>query len=258
MNTLEAVILGFVEGVTEFLPVSSTAHLMLAGKLMGIPPTDFSKTFDIAIQLGAILAVVCLYARRLALDRKLARRVLVAFLPAAIIGFLLYKTVRGLLGNDQVALWALFLGGIFLIVFEFFHKKRQTSATAKPDASEISYKQCLGIGLFQSLALVPGVSRSGATIVGGLCLGLDRRTVVEFSFLLAVPTMVAATALDLWKNAGVFTSSQTGVLLVGGVTSFGVALFSIRFLLRYIERHDFTAFGVYRLAVALAFWLFVR
>ena len=251
MNLFHAVILGVVEGITEFLPISSTGHLILTVKLLGLTSSEFLKSFEIMIQLGAILAVVMLYWRSL-LNLEVSKRVLVAFLPAAVIGLILYKLIKQfLLGNTQVVLWALFVGGLFLIIFERFHRENEASSD---ELASLPYSKCLFIGLFQCLAMVPGVSRSGATILGGLALGLRRKTVVEFSFLLAVPTMLAATALDLVKNAASFSHDQAAFLLAGGVASFVIAILSIRFLLRFIRFHSFIPFGVYRIAVALGFW----
>jgi undecaprenyl-diphosphatase len=248
MEYLHAVVLGIVEGLTEFLPVSSTGHLILATKLLGIPESSFTKSFDIIIQLGAIASVVALYWRRL-LDSELLKKLVVAFIPTGVIGLALYKVVKThLLGNDTVVLWALLFGGVALVLFERLHEE---SPGAVGDAVGISYKQAFLVGLFQSVAIIPGVSRSAATILGGLWLGLSRAAIVEFSFLLAVPTMLAASSLDILKNYDAFTLQQTGVLAVGFFVSFVVALAAIRFLLSFVRKHDFTVFGVYRIAVAL-------
>lgn len=252
LSLFHAGILGIVEGITEFLPISSTAHLILASQLLRLPDTDFMKSFEIIIQLGAILAVMALYWRSF-LRLEVLKRLIIAFIPTGVIGLSLYKVVKTyLLGSTSIVLWALLLGGLILIAFERFH---QESALANEEIDHISYKQCLAIGLFQSIAIIPGVSRSAATIVGGLLLGLKRKTIVEFSFLLAVPTMAAATGLDLLKNASRFSADQTSFLLVGFVTSFVLALASIKWLLSYVQKHSFTVFGVYRVIVALVFWI---
>jgi undecaprenyl-diphosphatase len=215
--------LGIVEGLTEFLPVSSTGHLILAGKFLGLPSGNFEKSFDIIIQLGAILSVVVLYWRVFLCDFKSFKKIAVAFLPTAIIGLALYKIIKQMLGSEWVVVWALFLGGIILIIFERWYKKKpQEGLIGK--ISEVSYRNAFFIGLFQSVAIIPGVSRSGATIVGGLSLGIKRETIVEFSFLLAVPTMCAATGLDILKNWQSFSIGDTGILAVGFVSSFLVAL----------------------------------
>jgi len=247
-----ALILGVVEGISEFLPISSTGHLILAAQLMGLDHTEFQKSFEIAIQVGAILSVVALYWRRLLVDRETLKRVIVAFVPTGVLGLTLYRLIKKfLLGSPNVVLWSLLLGGIFIIVFEYLHRERED---AVQDLSGITYRQALLIGLFQSVAMIPGVSRSAATILGGLALGLRRKTIVEFSFLLAVPTMLAATAYDLLKSGAAFTADQMGFLAVGFVSSFVVALLSIKFLLSFIQTHTFIPFGIYRIAF-VAIWV---
>ncbi|MFH1866572.1 MAG: undecaprenyl-diphosphate phosphatase [Patescibacteria group bacterium] len=249
----QTIILGIVEGITEFLPISSTGHLILTSKLLNLPPTDWLKSFEIAIQLGAILAVVVLYWRSLLVNWQILKKIIIAFIPTAIIGLALYQVVKQyLLGSHTVVLWALLIGGAGLIVFELWYKNKLVKVN---ELEEISYPQALLIGLAQSLAIVPGVSRAAATIVGGLILGLGRKTIVEFSFLLAVPTMLAATGLDLLKSAGSWSSGQFGILAIGFVTSFVVALLSIKWLIQFIQKHTFISFGVYRILIALIFWL---
>ncbi len=250
MTLLQSIILGIVEGITEFLPISSTGHLILASRLLGLPQTDFQKSFEIAIQLGAIASVIVLYWRQF-LEPAVLGRVIAAFIPTGLIGFALYHVVKTyLFGSDTVVLWALGLGGVALIVFELLHKE---SDDAVADVTAIPYSKAVAIGLFQSLSIVPGVSRAGATIVGGLILGLSRTTIVEFSFLLAVPTMLAATGYDLLKNASSFEPQQFGVLAAGFISAFLVALLSIKFLLAFVRTRTFIPFGIYRIAVALAF-----
>ncbi|HET7851416.1 MAG TPA: undecaprenyl-diphosphate phosphatase [Methyloceanibacter sp.] len=250
MTLLQAIILGIVEGLTEFLPISSTGHLILESKLLGLSQTDFQKSFEIAIQLGAIASVVMLYWRSF-LEPPVLSRVIVAFIPTGIIGFALYKVVKTyLFDSEAVVLWALGLGGAALIVFELLHRERED---AVGDVAEISYPKAVLIGVFQSLSIIPGVSRAGATIVGGLILGLTRTTIVQFSFLLAVPTMLAATGYDLLKNASAFSASQFGVLAAGFIASFIVALLAIKFLLAFVRTHTFIPFGIYRIAIALIF-----
>jgi undecaprenyl-diphosphatase len=249
MELWHSLVLSIVEGITEFLPISSTGHLILAGHFLQIPQTEFLKSFNIVIQLGAILAVVVLYWRRLLTEAAVIKRVAAAFVPTAVLGLIFYKIIKQfLLGSAQVVIWALFLGGIFLIIFEKFHKESPESVE---DLAKISLRNAFLIGVFQSVAMVPGVSRSAATIIGGLALGLKRKTIVEFSFLLAVPTMAAATALDLLKSAGGFTAGQFGSLAVGFVVSFLVAIAAIKFLLHFIKNHTFVSFGVYRVLIAV-------
>ena len=263
MTILHSVILGIVEGVTEFLPISSTGHMILTGQLLNLGESDFLKSFEIIIQLGAILAVVVLYWRSL-WNWVMVKKLFMAFLPTAIIGLALYKIVKTyLLGSPVVVLWSLFLGGIFLIFFERWYQKKNNeqaldSVTVEVNELEnISYSKAVALGFFQAVAIIPGVSRSASTIVGGLWLGLKRKTIVEFSFLLAVPTMLAATSLDVVKNYQAFSTNQWHSLALGFITAFIVALIAIKFLLQFIRKHNFISFGVYRILVALIFWLVV-
>lgn len=255
MNLLQTIVMSLVEGITEFLPISSTGHLILTAQSLGLAQTDFLKTFEISIQLGAILSIVVLYWRQLLVDFRVLARVAAAFIPTAILGLAFYKIIKNyLLTSSVIVLWSLLLGGLALIVFELVHKEKDD---AIEDLGSIPFGTSLLIGLFQAVAMVPGVSRSAATIVGGLALGLKRKTIVEFSFLLAVPTMAAATGLDLMKNAGSFSASQMGFLSIGFVLSFISALAAVKFLLQFIKNHTFISFGVYRVALSIAFWVLV-
>jgi undecaprenyl-diphosphatase len=255
MNAWHAVILGIVEGLTEFLPVSSTGHLILTARLLGLEQTEFLKSFEIVIQLGAMLAVVIVYWRTFFKDFEAMKRVLAALIPTLGAGFLLYKTIKSLFSNEAVILVSLVLGGIVLILFDRWHKEDEK---AVGELRHIPYSRSVWIGLCQALAVVPGVSRSGATIIGGLALGLKRKVVVEFSFLLAVPTILAASALDILKNGAAFQSSDWDLILIGSGVSFFVAWVSIKFFLKFVQSRGFTAFGVYRILAALAFWALTR
>jgi len=252
MNFFDAIVLGIVEGLTEFLPVSSTGHLILASNLLHLPETEFLKTFQITIQLGAILAVVFLYWRKLLLDFEIMKRIVVALLPALGIGYLFYAGIRKLLESSLVVIVALFIGGIVLVLFEYFRKEKKGTVS---DVRMISYRHSFLIGLFQALAVIPGVSRAGATILGGLLLGMKRTAIVEFSFLLAVPTVLAATALDLLKSASTFSSSDTELFLIGFGTSFIVAFLAVKFFLHFVESHTFIPFGLYRILAAVCFYI---
>lgn len=254
MTFFDSIILGVVEGLTEFLPVSSTGHLILASELFHIPETEFLKSFEVIIQLGAILAVVALYWRKLLLDRAVMERIAVAIVPALGVGYLFYASIRRMLGSETVVLWALFLGGIAIILIEHFRKGKEERIG---EVAEMSYKTAFFIGLFQALSVIPGVSRAGATIMGGLLLGVKRTAIVEFSFLLAVPTMVAATGYDLLKHGASFSRDDFGLLAVGFLVSFIVAIAAIRFFLRFVGTHTFVAFGIYRIIAAALFFLFV-
>lgn len=255
MGILEAVILGVVEGITEFLPISSTGHLVLTSELLKITQTNFIKSFEISIQLGAILAVVFLYRKALLTDKEYWIRILSAFLPTAVLGFLLYSFIKKLLlGSSIVTVLALFAGGVLLIVLEKIYQKKKPSFE---NAREISLKKAFLIGIFQSVSMLPGVSRSGATIIGGLFLGLKRETAAEFSFLLAVPTMLAATGLDLAKSSATFTKNEYFFMAVGFAAAFITATFTIQYFLSYVRKHNFVLFGVYRIVLAILFWLFI-
>ena len=255
MNILSASILGIIEGITEFLPISSTGHLILASSLLRMQQSEFLKTFEISIQLGAILAVVVLYWRWLARDLRTLKKIAVAFVPTGVIGLIFYRIIKTfLLGNSSVVLWSLLLGGIFIIIFELYHRNKDGSIDRM---YLISYRQAFLIGVFQSLAVVPGVSRSAATIIGGLMLGLKRKTIVEFSFLLAVPTMACATGLDLARTAFSFTPEQFKYLFFGFALSFVAALAAIKFLLSFIKNNSFMLFGIYRIILALLLWKYI-
>ncbi len=252
MDAIQALILGIVEGLTEFLPISSTAHLMLAADLMKLEKDDFRKTFEIAIQSGAILSVVLLYWRKFLVEWRVLLRVIVAFVPTAVIGLTVYKIVKEhFLDNTPLTLSALIIGGVLLIVFERVHREKPGAAT---DLATIPLWKCLVIGICQTLAFIPGVSRAAATILGGLALGLTRKASVEFSFLLAVPTVAAATArilYDEWRDHGTLPVEHAHLLLIGLVTSFVAAALTIKFLLHFIRTHTFEGFGYYRIALAI-------
>jgi undecaprenyl-diphosphatase len=250
MNNFYAVLLGIVEGFSEFLPISSTGHLKLTESLLGIHDTEneFFTSFKIIIQLGAILSVPALYGRSLLVNPRVLQRLLVSFVPTGLIGLLYYQFVKELLKSDVVVLWSLGIGGICLIVFELLHCEPKSDNDL---IETITYPQCMIIGLCQAMAMVPGVSRSAATIIGGMALGLPRKTIVEFSFLLALPTMAAATGLELLKHADTFALEQIQFLALGFVVSFLVALASIKFLLAYVQHYTFIPFGVYRILIAL-------
>ncbi len=254
IHIFSSLILGIVEGFTEFLPISSTAHLILASRIMGIAQSNFAKTFEIAIQSGAILAVAILYFKDF-LKWGILKKIIVAFIPTGIIGLILYKFIKTyLIGNTAVVLFSLAIGGAILILFEHLFKSKD----AIDDVKNISYPKALVIGFFQSIAIIPGVSRAAATIVGGMFLGIKRETIVQFSFLLAVPTMLAATGLDLMKNFHAFSGAEFSELSIGFVSSFVMAIVGIRFLLNYIRKHSFTNFGIYRIVLVILFLIFLN
>jgi len=247
--------LGIIEGFTEFLPISSTGHLILTSSILNLKQTDFLKSFEIAIQLGAVLSIVFLYWKSFLAERETLKRVLVAFLPTAIGGIVFYKIFKNvLLENSNIVLWALFSGGIFLIIFELLYREKENSIER---ISELPYSKSFFIGAFQIIAMIPGLSRAAATIIGGLALGLKRKTIVEFSFLLAVPTMLGAVVFDLIQNAGKFSFEQINFLAVGFIISFITAILSVKLLLRFIKNHNFVIFGFYRIILAFLFWLII-
>lgn len=255
MTYIHALILSFVEGFTEFLPISSTGHMVLAAKLLQIPQTDFVKSFEIIIQLGAILAVVFLYWKTIWSNKKVWRPIIAAFIPTAIVGLVFYKIVKNiLLGNTLVTLWALLIGGIILIAIEYLHKEKDG---AVDKIENISTKNAIFIGLFQSISIIPGVSRAAATIIGAMLLKTKRKTAVEFSFLLAIPTMAAATGLDLIKTHFSFSTSEWGILAVGFIGSYIVAILAVRFFIKFIQNHTFIPFGIYRIVLGLLFLWFI-
>jgi undecaprenyl-diphosphatase len=247
---LEAVILGIVEGITEFLPISSTGHLILAGDLLGFT-NDVAKTFEVFIQLGAILAVVWLYRDKLSSSIKgigtektnrFLLNLLIAFLPAAFFGFLLHSYIKRHLFNPVTVAAALIIGGFVIFVIEKFVKK-----SVVRDVDDVSYKQALGIGMAQTLSLFPGVSRAGATIMGAMCFGLERKAATEFSFFLAIPTMFAATSYDLLKNLHFLSMNDLPIFAVGFIVSFISAFLVIKAFLGFVTKHNFNAFAVYRI-----------
>jgi undecaprenyl-diphosphatase len=253
-DALRAVILGVVEGVTEFLPVSSTGHLLLAGRFFGLGEDNFWKTFDVLIQLGAILAIVALYFSKLwkiALgmfsnpdDRRFVIGVLVAFLPAVVIGLIAGKYIKEILFNPWIVCFSLIVGGAILMwVDQIDHKPHEHDATKFP---LLTY---LWIGVAQCLAMIPGVSRSGASIVAAMLLGADKRAAAEFSFFLAIPTMVGAFAYDFYKNRADMTTDHLGIVAIGFVVSFITAMIVVKTFLNYLTRHGFQLFAWWRVTV---------
>ncbi|MCL5970815.1 MAG: undecaprenyl-diphosphate phosphatase [Patescibacteria group bacterium] len=255
MDYFQAIILSIVEGITEFLPVSSTGHLVLASDILKIQQTEFTKSFEIIIQLGAIFAIVFLYRKTLLNKLSVWKNIIVAFLPTVILGATFYKVIKNvLLGNTSVTLLALLIGGVLLIALELIYKEKEHHADK---IEHITTKNAFFIGLFQAIAMIPGVSRSAATIIGALFLGTKRKPAVEFSFLLAVPTMFAATALDVVKSDFSFTANEYSLLAIGFTGSFIVAILAVKFFLKFIQNHTFIPFGIYRIILTILFWLII-
>lgn len=251
MNVFHVVFLSIIEGITEFLPISSTGHLILASTLLDLPQTEFQKTFEVVIQLGAIGAVILLYRKTVLGNVALWKKILTAFLPTGILGFIFYKFIKYyLLGNPLVTIASLFIGGIILI---FIEKTNLIKKSGIKSLAQLSYLQACLIGLIQSLSMIPGTSRSAATIIGGFVAGLSRAQSVEFSFLLAIPTMLAATIFDLKNSAFAFTSHEFFLLILGLIGSFITAYFSIKYFLKFVSTHTLIPFGVYRILIAILF-----
>jgi undecaprenyl-diphosphatase len=262
---LIVILLGIVEGLTEFIPVSSTGHLVLAGELLGFNSAA-AGTFEIVIQLGAILAVVVLYWRRfwdvlVGLGQRdrgaivFTRNIALAFLPSAVIGLIVYKAVKAMLESPAIVAVALIVGGVAILVIE-----RTVKTPRIYKVEEMGWRTALGIGLVQCLSMIPGVSRSGATILGALSLGVERKTAAEFSFFLAVPTMLAATGYDLLKSGTALAGGDWTAIAIGFVVSFIVALVVIRWFVGIVSRHGFAPFAWYRIVVGgiALIWLSLR
>lgn len=251
MTLTQTIILSIIEGLTEFLPVSSTGHLIITSHLMGIPHSEFVKTFEIAIQLGAILSVVVLYFRRFIAGVEIYKKLAIAFLPTGLFGLLAYKTIKLYLFNPFVVATMLLVGGIALIMLDRWTAKR---TSVYKNLEDLSIRGALTIGAIQCLSMVPGVSRAAATIIGGVVAGYDRKQATEFSFLLAVPTMFTATAYDLLKTASDFTNEQWYLLLTGAVVSFVSAGIAIKFLIYVVANYGFKHFGYYRIVIGVLFF----
>jgi undecaprenyl-diphosphatase len=250
MTLFDAILLGALEGVTEFLPVSSTGHLILVSKLLGIQQTAAHKAFEVSIQLGSILAVLFLYAKHLMNDKTLWIKLVVAFVPTGVLGLLFYKHIKALFGVETVS-FMLIAGGLVFLAVEYF--RRDKAIDSGKGLDELTYKEAFLIGLFQSISMIPGTSRSGATIIGGLFLGLKRKSAAEFSFLLAIPTMIVATAYDLVKHRSEMVVNDYSMLAVAFVTAFIFAFFTVKMFVGFVSRHTFTPFAIYRIIVGFIF-----
>lgn len=261
MNTIQGIIIAIVEGITEFLPISSTGHMIITQKLLGIESSDFMNLYIVNIQFGAILSVVVLYWKKFISPVKRQKiegsfwgsfrykydfylKLLVAFLPAAVFGLLLHGLVNKLLESVLVVAVSLVLGGIVLVFVDNWFKKSHEDQT-------ITNAKALKIGFFQVIAMIPGVSRSAATIIGGLTQKLNRKNAAEFSFFLAVPTMLAASVLELYDKYQSLDTSNTGMLIIGNVVAFIVAMLAIKGFISYLTRHGFKIFGYYRIVVGM-------
>lgn len=248
MSVLEAIIIAIVEGITEFLPISSTGHMIIAEKLLKVDDPEFTKLFIVAIQLGAILAVVVIYWKKF-LDFKHPAfyfKLFVAVIPALVLGFLLSDKIDMLLESTTTVIISLIMGGVVLLVIDNYFNKPH-----KATEPEINYKNAFIIGFWQVIAMIPGVSRSAASIIGGMQQGLTRKLAAEFSFFLAVPTMAAATGYKLLQGYNTFTTSHVKLLVIGNAVAFVVALVAIKFFINYLQKHGFRVFGIYRIIVGI-------
>lgn len=244
MSIWQAIILAVIEGLTEFLPVSSTGHMIIASSFMGISHLEFTKMFTVNIQFGAILSVVVLYWKRFFQSTDFYFKLFVAFLPAAILGFLLNDLIDSMLENVVVVAVSLLVGGVILVFIDRI-------ANDQVSEREITYFDALKIGLFQCIAMIPGVSRSASTIIGGMLQGLSRKQAAEFSFFLAVPTMAAAGGYKLLKTYDTIQSEDIKILLLGNLVAFVVAMLAIKFFINFLTKYGFKVFGYYRIVLGL-------
>lgn len=255
MNIIQSIVLSIIEGFTEFLPVSSTGHMILASSIMNISDEAFVKTFEISIQMGAIMAIVILYAKRFFLKASIYFKLGIAFIPTGIIGLLAYHFIKAYLFNPVIVTLSLILGGVVLILID---KKVAGQKSNIALIENISYKDAFLIGLFQSISMIPGVSRAGATIVGGILRGLDKRQAIEFSFLLAVPTMFAATGYDLYKTSAAFSGNEVFLLCLGLVVAFISAWITVKLFLKIVQNYGLKYFGYYRIITGIILFIFIK
>ncbi len=254
MTLIQAIIIAIVEGLTEFLPISSTGHMILTSAALGMQNTEFLKTFEISIQIGAIMAIVLMYIKRFFRGFEIYKKLIVAFIPTALVGFLAYNFIKDYLFSPLIVSISLIIGGIILI---FIDKTVTGKTTQYAEVEHMSMKHAFFIGLVQCISMIPGVSRAGATIVGGVYNGLNKKQATEFSFLLAVPTMLAATGYDLIKTPLVFTSQEIILLAAGLITAFIFAWIAVKIFLVLVEKFGFIYFGWYRILIGLVFLVLI-
>ncbi len=254
MNYIQSVIIAIIEGLTEFLPISSTGHMILASAAMKIHENEFAKTFEIVIQLGAILAIAIMYMKRFLRGINIYLKLIVAFIPTAIVGFLAYDFIKTYLFNPMVVSISLIIGGIILIIID---KKVENRKSEIKEVEDIPYKNAFYIGLIQCLSMIPGTSRAAATIIGGVFNRFDKKQATEFSFLLAVPTMFAAGGYDLLKTPIDFTREEIIMLISGLFFAFVSAWIAVKIFLRIVEKYGFQYFGYYRIALGVIFLIFL-
>ncbi|MBK5285605.1 MAG: undecaprenyl-diphosphate phosphatase [Bacteroidia bacterium] len=253
MTLVQSIILAIIEGLTEFLPVSSTGHMILASSLMRLENTEFLKTFEIVIQLGAILAVLVLYIKRFFVSLNIYLKLFAAFLPTGIVGFLAYKTIKAYLFNPITVSVALIIGGVILILLDKWSGERKSKYA---NTEDISFTDAIKIGFIQCLSMIPGVSRAAATIFGGIFAGFDRKLATEFSFLLAIPTMFAASGLDLIQSKENIHSDDVFLLLIGATVAFVFAIIAVKAFIAFVQKFGFKHFGYYRIILGVLFLFF--
>ncbi|MBE0498803.1 MAG: undecaprenyl-diphosphatase UppP [Campylobacterales bacterium] len=252
MTLYEAAILGIVEGVTEFLPVSSTAHIALTSQMMGVAQDDFMNAFNIIIQIAPIFSIMIIYYSTLFQSLEIWKKLIVAFIPTGIIGLLFHKQIEVMFSANSIVLWMI-ATGVFFLILEFIYTRRGHHTF---ELEEVSYKQALFVGFFQALSLIPGISRSGSTILGGMLLGMKREVSMSFSFLLAIPTMTAASGYTLFKEYSSLTFDGASMLLVGFIVSFVVGWLAVKSFLAIVSKYNFTPFGIYLIASGILFGIF--
>ena len=254
MDIFQAIIIGIIEGFTEFLPISSTGHMIVASEFLGVSQNSLTKAYEVIIQFAAIFAVMLIYKEKITFKKiDLWQKLFVAFLPLAIVGFIFKDQIKALFTVEIVA-WMFIIGGLVFLVVEYFYEEKEFHVN---DVEKVSYKQALWVGIAQIFSLIPGTSRAGATIIGGLLVGLDRKTSAEFSFLLAIPVMAAVTGYDLLKHYQDFADANWAAFIIGFVTAFIVAYLTIKLFLAFIQRFTFVAFGIYRIIFGILLLMFI-
>jgi undecaprenyl-diphosphatase len=244
LDIFQAIIIGIIEGFTEFLPISSTGHMIVASEFLGISQDSLTKAYEVIIQFAAIMAVMLIYKEKITFKKtKLWTKLFVAFLPLAAIGYIFKDQIKALFTVETVA-WMFIVGGIIFLILEYFYQEKESHVS---DVEEVTFMQAIWVGIAQVFALIPGTSRAGATIIGGLLVGLDRKTSAEFSFLLAIPVMAAVSGYDLLKHYQDFADANWGAFIIGFVVAFVVAYITIKLFLAFIQRFTFVAFGIYRI-----------
>ena len=244
MDIFQAIIIGIIEGFTEFLPISSTGHMIVASEFLGISQDSLTKAYEVIIQFAAIMAVMLIYKEKITFKKtKLWTKLFVAFLPLAIVGFIFKDQIKALFNVETVA-WMFIIGGIIFLIVEYFYKEKESHIS---EVEDVTWIQAIWIGVAQVFALIPGTSRSGATIIGGLLVGLDRKTSSDFSFLLAIPVMGAVTAYDLLKHYKEFADANLLAFGIGFIVAFVIAYITVKLFLVFIQKFSFVPFGVYRI-----------